>query len=409
MMRAYIISIGDELMNGEIINTCAAYISKELIKRGITTNAILILPDSIDIAVKYIKIMMKDEGIFIFTGGLGATRDDVTRKILSEVLKRKLCIDDEKANFLRQWYKEKGRTFTEADRLQAAFPEGGLLLDNSIGLAPGFYIQNRKQYIFSLPGVPKEMEYMFMNEVIPRLQQHSLIDQRYNHEILLFSNIPEYTLDHRVHDIVTNFEAVRYGTRAMDGIIRVRIESENTDITPCVSACIDSLNDYFISKGEKSIETVIGDLLVQKGLTIAVAESCTAGFFSKRITDVSGSSRYFVGGIVSYSNEIKKNILGVADRTLKKYGAVSKQTAQEMARGVQKRFAAEITISITGIAGPDGGSEEKPVGTVYICLYRPPDKVIIDKNVFPGDREGIRRRSVNKAFFILQKYLKGLN
>ncbi len=442
MMPAFIISIGDELTKGEIVNSNAAYIANEVSKRGINVSSILTLPDTFEIAIQYVNRFLTDEGIFIFTGGLGATQDDITRKIVSRVLKKNLCINRVKTEVLRKWYTTKGRKFTEADMMQASYPEGGRLLENGVGLAYGFYVKYGNQYIFSLPGVPKEMKYMFDNEVIPQLEKQFLNTQHYNHEILFFSDIAEYTLDHRLNEIISKYDGIQYGTRSSYGLIRVRVDSGEKDIEPCVCELIASLGDFFISRGEQNLENIIGDLLIKHNLTLSVAESCTAGLLSKVITDVPGSSRYYVGGIVAYSNDVKKNILKVSDKTLENFGAVSSQTAREMAEGAQKKLQSDITLSVTGIAGPDGGTEKKPVGTVFICLYKngktvkdhlqsrwllpglfealkakPKNTttgkaggfetaVKVERNIFSGDRESVRLRSVNKALFILYKFLR---
>lgn len=405
-MQAYIVSIGDELIKGEINNSNAMYISRELVKRGIYTSSIVTLPDSYEIAFKSIKGILTERGIYIITGGLGATNDDITRKIISGVLGKPLCIDNSKVKLLKQVYEKKKRRFQRSDMMQASYPEGGNLLENDVGLAYGFYLRDDEHYIFSLPGVPKEMKSMFYNQVLPLLKRQGLFHSKYKYEILTFSGIPEYTLDHKLEEIVSKYNNIQYGTRASYGLIKVRIESTKAEIEPCILEIINKLNDYFICRDELKLESVIGNLLLQHGLTLAVAESCTAGFLSKVITDVPGSSRYYLGGVVAYSNAIKKNILNVSVETLDAYGSVSGETALEMARGVKEKLQSDIALSITGIAGPEGGTEEKAVGTVYICFYRNGRSFKVEKNEFSGDREMVRLRSVNKSLFMLYQFLK---
>ncbi|KPJ89635.1 MAG: hypothetical protein AMS17_01240 [Spirochaetes bacterium DG_61] len=409
MMKAYIISIGDELTKGEIVNSNAAYIARELTECGISVAAIFSLPDREKDAALFVNAMLKNSGLFLFTGGLGATRDDLTRRIISAALKKRLVVDGECIRILEKWYAKKGRPFTESDRMQASYPEGGRLLRNPIGLAFGFYVSSDERHIFSLPGVPKEMEYMFSEEVLPKIRKDFADNGHYHTETLLFSDIPEYTLDHRLGEIISHHRGVRYGTRSSDGLIRVRVDSRVGEVEPCIRDCIHSLGDYYICRGGFNLEGVVGELLMQRDLVLSVAESCTAGYLSKIITDVPGSSRYFSGGVVSYSNDVKIGVLGVSQETLRHFGAVSSETAVQMAKGVKERFSSDISLSITGIAGPDGGSKEKPVGTVYICLYRNEHEFEVQKQYFPGDREGIRKRSVNRALFLLFKYLKGLD
>lgn len=408
MINTFIISIGGELTKGEILNSNAVYISRELTKRGMDISSILIVPDNYEKAIRYIKRILNDGGVFIFTGGLGGTRDDNTREIISSVLKKKLSIDKEKEEILREWYAENERSFDESDIMQASYPEGGILLENRFGLAYGFYVKVRDKMIFSLPGVPKEMEFMFDNEVIPLLEKEKLFDHHYKSEIVTFCGIPEYTLDKRVHNIISSYRGIEYGTRAGFGLISLKIESRECDIEPCIAEITQTLDEYFVARGNKRIEQVIGDLLKEKKIKLSVAESCTAGLLSKVITDVPGSSKYFVGGIVAYKNRIKEEMLGVSDETLNKFGAVSSQTAQEMALCALKKLNSDIAISITGIAGPDGGTKEKPVGTVYICIYRKGEKPYIKRSLFVGDREMIRYRSIYEALFMLVTSLRRL-
>ncbi len=406
MINTFIISIGAELTKGEILNSNAVYISRELTKRGMDISSILVVPDNYKKAIRYIKRILNYGGLFIFTGGLGGTSDDNTRKIISSVLGKKLSIDKEKEEILREWYAKNERDFDESDIMQASCPEGGILLENHFGIAYGFYVKVRDKMIFSLPGVPKEMKFMFDNEVIPLLEKEKLFDHHYKSEIVTFCGIPEYTLDKRVKKILSSYRGIEHGTRAGFGLISLKLESWECDIEPCVAEIMETLDEYIVTRGNKRIEQVIGDLLKEKKITLSVAESCTAGLLSKVITDVPGSSKYFVGGIVSYSDRIKEDILGVSDKTLNKFGAVSSQTAQEMALGALKELDSDIAISITGIAGPNGGTKEKAVGTVYICIYRKGEKPYIKRNLFVGDRETIRYRSIYQALFMLVTFLR---
>jgi nicotinamide-nucleotide amidase len=407
MKSVRIISIGQELTQGEILNTNAFYISRELTWRGVEVTSILSVPDDYEQASAGIRKILEESGIYIFTGGLGGTRDDITRSIVSRVLNKKLFIDDEKKGKLAEWYRERGKRFGSADLMQASYPEGGHLLENRHGLAYGFWVKDGKRIVFSLPGVPAEMEWMFDNEVIPILEKESVFDSSYRSEILTFAGIPEYVLDKEVQKIVTCHNGLRYGTRAGYGITRVKVESRGVDIYPCIEEMKKTLKKHFISAGEIRLEEIVGSLMVKSNILLSVAESCTAGYLAKVITDIPGSSRYFMGGVVVYSNEVKKGILEVSEKTLKQYGAVSSPTAIEMARGVQNLFGTDISLSVTGVAGPDGGTDQKPVGTVYICGYAKGEEPCIERYLFSGDREIIRHRSVIQALFLLYTMLKG--
>jgi len=405
-MNAFLINIGDELTKGEICNTNASYIAQKLTNMGIDVKYILTLPDNLNISKLIINSNMHEEGIYIFTGGLGGTNDDITRKIIEESIDIPFVVSKEGEENLEKWYKEKGREFTNADRTQAMYPKGGRILHNNVGLAYGFYIETSGRHIFSLPGVPSEMKDMFINEVIPLIREKNLSDYLYNVEYLKFSDIAEYTLDRIIAKIMKNYPNINYGTRSNNGIIRVRLDSKVESLEECIQEIKEELNDYLVCVGNYSLEEVVGILLKKEKLKLAVSESCTAGYLSKTITNVSGSSEYFVGGIVSYANSVKKAVLGVKESTLEKYGAVSSETAIEMANGVRKKLNADIGISITGIAGPTGGTAEKPVGTVYIgwSLSDVNNNAIV--NHFNGDRETIRIRAVNKAIFSLIKILR---
>ena len=406
-MNAYLINVGDELIKGEICNTNASYIAQELTNIGINVSYILTLPDDLKISKKIIESNINEKGIYIFTGGLGGTRDDLTRKIIEESIGVPFIVSSDKEKILETWYKEKHREFTDADRSQALYPKGGRILNNNLGLAYGFYIENKGRHIFSLPGVPSEMKDMFENEVIPIVKEKRLFDSSYNVEFLKFSDIPEYTLDREISRIMENHPNINYGTRANNGIIRVRLDSKLENLDKCIGEIKDRLSDYLICVGNYSLEEIAGRLLMDKGLKIGFAESCTGGYLSKIITNVSGSSQYFVGGVISYSNSVKMDLLGVRSDTLKKYGAVSKQTAEEMAIGIKDKLDTDIGISTTGIAGPTGGTIDKPVGTVYIGWAIKGGKYGAIENHFKGDRETVRIRTVYKALTYLIKMLRG--
>jgi nicotinamide-nucleotide amidase len=406
MTDARIVNIGGEIVRGEILNSNARYIADRLTSRGLPVSEIVTLPDDHDRAVATIAEVAAKPGIIIITGGLGGTGDDLTRRIVSEVLKRKLIIDERGKKELEKWYRDKKRSFVKADLMQASCPNGAVLLENRNGIAYGFRIEDNGRMIFCLPGVPKEMKWMFDNEVVPFLEKAAVFDPEYVSRTLTFAGIAEYALDRKVAAIVSRHPKVMYGTRAGYGVTKVVIESRSTNIGPCIAEITGSLDSFLVSKDGKMLEEVVGAALLKQGLTISVAESCTAGYLAKHVTDVSGSSRYFIGGVVAYRNSVKQNILGVEERTLKEYGAVSERTAVEMARGAQKMFGSDIAVSITGIAGPDGGSSHKPVGTVYICVLQNNKKPTVDKNLFSGDREIVRHRSVIRAMYMLFTLLR---
>jgi nicotinamide-nucleotide amidase len=405
-LDAHIVCFGDELTKGEILNSNAAYISQELTTRGLLVVSILTLPDKVSLGVQLLQNLMRDEGLYIITGGLGGTHDDLVRKIMGEVLNKRFVIDKTKEMKIREWYQKKKRSYEKADRMQASFPEGGRILDNHVGLAYGFFIEEKGKFIFVLPGVPNEMKTMWSFEAIPVLEQLNFFSKNYTYDFLSFSDISEYTLDRELASIMAKYKGVKYGTRAKMGIIQVRFESRQREIADCIEEIITAFEDYILYRGLRNIEDVVGDMLIERAIKLSVAESCTAGLLSKRITDRHGSSQYFNGGVVAYSNSVKRDVLDVNESTLSGYGAVSGKTALKMAEGVQKRLNSDIAISVTGIAGPEGGSKEKPVGTVYIAICQKDREPAVEKNIFPGDRDTIRKRSANRALCMLLRYLQ---
>lgn len=411
MIRAFIISIGDELVKGEILNTNAQYIASTLVNMGFQIPLIVSLPDDYNELVKNLGRLMDHEGVYIITGGLGGTRDDITRKALGEVLKRPLVVEESANRELENWYKERRREYTKLDIMQASVPRGGILLKNKVGLAYGIYVQVNGSHIFCLPGVPHEMKSMFDSEVLKILREKNLYDNNYNFEILYFGDIPEYVLDKKLHCILEKYRGISYGTRASNGMIRVRLESRKSELKSCIEELKDKLNEYYLYSGFRDISEAVGEILTEKKLTLSTAESCTAGYISKRITDVPGSSNYFVGGIVTYSNRAKEQLLKVRGETLRKYGAVSEKTAKEMAAGALELFGSSLSISVTGIAGPSGGTKEKPVGTVFIGIGKKVngiDDIEVRSFRFNGTRHGIRERTTNVSLVMLLKKLKNM-
>jgi nicotinamide-nucleotide amidase len=407
--EAFIVTIGDELTKGEIPDTNAAFIADRLSERGVPVAAILSLPDDYKGAVRMIERLLRDDGIYVFTGGLGGTRDDITRRIVSRVLGKEFFTDADRERRLESWYGERGRPFLESDRAQAACPEGGVLLDNPVGLAFGFYVRagpGGGRHVFALPGVPREMKAMFDAAVLPVLENEGFRRPK-SVETLLFAGIPEYVLDREIAAIVSRHDGVRWGTRSGYDTVRVVVESDGGGLAPCLDDIEKSLGASFVARGNASLEGALGKLLRERGLTLSAAESCTAGYLSKAVTDIPGSSAYFLGGVVSYSDEAKIRFLGVREETLRAHGAVSGETAEEMCRGSRERFSSDLAVSITGVAGPGGGSREKPVGTVYLCVLGSGFEPAIEKNAFLGDRESVRQRSVNRALFMLIRYVQG--
>lgn len=406
MTQAQIITIGQELLRGDISNSNAEYLARELHKRGMHVQQIVSLPDNVQSAARQLKQCMIAKGVVIITGGLGGTSDDVTRTVVSNMLERDLMVDKKGEADLSKWYGGRGRKFEDADRVQAAYPRGGRLLANSVGLAYGFHVQHGSIHIFSLPGVPAEMKAMFQQGVVSILDEMGLVKSENRHVTLNFTHMSEYTLDRIVHGIVEKYDGITYGTRASDGLIRIYFESLGVPLDECVSEVEREVADNFVYRGDWNLEDAVGTMLRDQSQTLAVAESCTGGLLAKVVTDVPGSSSYFLGGVVAYSNAVKHRLLDVKNETLDRYGAVSEETAVEMAHGVMRRFSSTAALSVTGIAGPEGGTAAKPVGTVYICAVGREGYLSVERGCYMGDRETVRKRSVNKALSMLLHHLR---
>ena len=408
--RASIVNLGSELTKGETVNTNASYIAGQLTRRGIRVAAVVSVPDEYELAREYARLELGRDGICIFTGGLGGTRDDITRRVVGAALDVGLVVDRERAELLRSRYRRKKRDFREEDLMQAAFPEGGRLLDNTVGLAYGFYLKQGDRHIFSIPGVPREMTAMLDGQVLPILEREGLFNPGYRSELLSFSNIPEYTLDRLVAGVVEAYPGIEYGTRAGYGVIKVRVETgagAQDALSDCVRELAENLDEHLIGVGDRPLSQVVGEELGRRGLTLGTAESCTGGWLGKVLTDIPGSSGYYRGGIVAYSNVLKERLLGVSSRTLREHGAVSRSTAAGMASGARRVLETNLALSITGIAGPEGGTEEKPVGTVYVGLCGERGEAMTHHLQYGSDRETIRLFSVNRALFMLLRFLRG--
>jgi nicotinamide-nucleotide amidase len=406
-----IFNLGSELVTGETVNTNAAYIAHQLTRRGLRVRSVVAVPDDRELARRSIEQVLEEEGVFIFTGGLGGTRDDITRNVISSVLGRELAVDQERARLLEGYYRSRGRAFLEADLMQAACPEGGRLLENQAGMAYGFYLRDRSRYIFSIPGVPREMISMLDTQVLPILEMEGLFDPSCRSLSLLFGSVSEYALDREVAAVVENYPGVEYGTRAHYGLIRIRLEKRETDpradsLQTCARELQSALGDYLVCTGERSIAQVVGDELQARGMSLVCAESCTGGWLAKMITDVPGSSGWFQGGAVVYSNELKKRLLGVQAQVLEEHGAVSAPTAAQMAQGAVRALGGDIAVSITGIAGPGGGTEEKPVGTVFMGVCTREGDPETEGFQHGSDRESIRLFSVNRTLIMLLRVLR---
>ena len=374
-----LINIGDELLIGQVINTNAAFIGQQVAAAGFElTDVITIGDDGQNIRETVTSALAKTD-VVIITGGLGPTRDDITKKIISDIFQRELVMDEPTLQHVTEIFASRGMALTETNRQQAMVPQGCTVLSNPLGTAPGLWIEQDGKVLIALPGVPFEMEKLIRDEVMPRLQAHKRDQHAILHRVLQCTNISESGLS----DLLENYEQqlpseLKLAYLPKPGIIRLRLTARG-DNAPALQTMLDEhfstlkrlTAEYAFTDEDIEIEEVVGRLLTKSGKTLATAESCTGGYVAHLITSVPGSSRYFQGSLVSYSNDIKRDLLNVREDNLKRRGAVSEQVVSDMALNAMGLFDVDYTIATSGIAGPDGGTKEKPVGTVWIAVATP--------------------------------------
>lgn len=385
-MKAEIITIGDEILIGQIVNSNAAWIAERLHRAGVDVVRMETVADRRDEIRKSIERAWDESELVITTGGLGPTHDDITREALAEAFDVQLRVRDDARQMVVRWYEERGRgnALPPTVDVLAAVPDGFDLLPNRIGTAPGYVKVEKKdghtRIFAAMPGVPAEMEAMLREELLPLIKQHRDLYQ-VRSRVLLTTGIGETSLQEMIRDIVPDDDNDRLWLAYLPsaGSVRLRLTAAGDDsyqieqgLDFLEASLRERLDDHIYGVGDDLLEAALGRLLNEKGLSIAAAESCTGGTVANRLSDIPGSSSYFFGGIVAYSNAVKQKALGVDAAALEVDGAVSEVVALQMARGVRERLGVDIGVSTTGIAGPTGGTPEKPVGTVWIA-YTGPD------------------------------------
>ncbi len=382
-MTAEIISIGDELLIGQIVDSNAVWIAERLHHAGVDIVAMETVPDNEPIIAEGLRRAIRNVDLVVMTGGLGPTHDDVTRQAVASAMNVGLSINNDAFRQIERRYEERGRDVPNSAEVQATIPDGFEVIINPVGTAPGFWRMwkndGRNKILAVLPGVPAEMQVMMKDEVLPRIHEHRDLFH-VKSRVLLTTGLGESTLQDQIKDIVPRRDSgMRLAYLASPGVVRLRITGSGED-SDQVEADLDGLESRLRERlgrvifgvEEERLEEVVGRLLRERELTISVAESCTGGLVASRISDVSGASNYLMGAVVAYGNAIKMNMLGVSRDVLDADGAVSREVAIQMARGIRERVGSDIGISTTGIAGPTGGTPDKPVGTVWIG-YAGPD------------------------------------
>lgn len=412
-MNASILSIGDELLIGQTINTNASWIGNELNQLGYKIKYQLSISDSLDEIIHSLDYLSKQNDVIIITGGLGPTKDDITKTALCKYFGAELVLDTLAFNNLEKYYSERGRKLTETNISQAYIPNNAVSMQNSVGAAPGTFYDLNGKYYFSLPGVPKEMKAIFTESVlnILKLKIESSGETIYGNKLIYTTGIPESTLSDLLVEFEANNKQIKLAYLPSFKGVKLRIDTEginleeiNIKINKAIVELKLILGDYFIDTENDILATVV-NMLIEKNLKISVAESCTGGMLGQQLTTLPGSSNIFEGGIISYSNKIKKELLNVSEDILLDYGAVSEETAIQMALNCRNKFNTDYAISITGIAGPVGDDSNKPVGTVYIGLASKKE-VKVEKHIFGKEREMNRELSCTYALKMLYNEIK---
>lgn len=375
-MNVHIITIGDELLIGQIIDTNSAKMAQLLLEIGAKVTGRTAVGDDHEAIIRSLRSATKQADIVLVTGGLGPTKDDVTKKAIADFYGVGFVFHQPTLDRLNQILERLNRPMTDAFRSQCLMPQNATVLPNKMGSAPGMWFEENGKALASMPGVPFEMEYLMQQEVLPRLQA------KFNamptaHRTLFTAGEGESTLAEYLKDFEENLPP-QVKLAYLPSIARVRLRLTVSDpdagfVAKTLDEKFREMEDLIPRKviagyGDDSLESVIGDILKEKKLTLSTAESCTGGYLAHLITSVPGSSAYFMGSVVSYANELKMNQLGVREATLREHGAVSEQTVREMVAGAIRLLGTDVAIATSGIAGPDGGTPEKPVGTVWLAV-----------------------------------------
>ena len=411
-MLAEIITIGDEILIGQIVDTNSAWIAQKLNDAGIQVKQISSISDDRGHILEALNLAATRADIIIITGGLGPTKDDITKKTLAEYFNTGLRCDEESLENVKRIFSRYNRPILEVNIRQADVLENCITLQNKNGTAPGMWIEQDDKVYVSLPGVPFEMMYLMEEEVIPKIIASAQLPVIFHHTILT-SGLGESLIADEISDIENALPVhIKLAYLPKLGIVRLRLsgyaedrELLKSEISVISKKIVNRLPEYVIAEVDLSLEKSILDFMADRNLALSVAESCTGGFLSQMITQHPGSSAVFLGGAVTYSNELKQIMLGVSAKTLDQFGAVSEETVIEMAAGAIRNFHSDYSIAITGIAGPDGGTPEKPVGTVWIAVANG-NKAMARKFQFGNRRLQNIERSAISALTMLFKLLK---
>jgi nicotinamide-nucleotide amidase len=415
-MTVELICVGTEILLGNIVNTNAAYLSEKCAALGLSCYYQTVVGDNADRLEDVLKVAVDRSDVVILSGGLGPTEDDLTKETAAKVMGRQLLMHEPSKCALEAFFQKRGLTMTDNNWKQAMIPEGALALDNPNGTAPGVIIESKKEdqtvkAVILLPGPPGELKPMFEKSVVPYLSN-------LNPGVILSKTVKicglgESYVETQILDLIDNQSNPTLATYAKTGEVHIRVTAKADTVKegdallrPMVAKLQERFGTkIFTTEESVTLEMALGELLKKRKMSITCAESCTGGLLMGRLVNASGISQVFKEGFVTYSNKAKRKLLGVKKETLKLYGAVSAQTATQMALGAEKAAGADIAIAITGLAGPDGGTQEKPVGTVFIAVALG-ETVLVKEHHFMGNRSKIRESSVVTALTMAKECLE---
>lgn len=373
-MRVEVISIGDELLIGQTVNTNASWIGEQLSLIGANIIHGSVIRDNKLEIIETLTTALKRVDVVIITGGLGPTQDDITKSTLAEFFKTELILNKDVLKHVKSFFDARGKDMLDVNKLQAHLPESAVVLKNNVGTASGMWFEQDGKVVISLPGVPYEMKHIIKERVLEQLQEQFNSAKTF-HKTIQLQGIGESYVANRIESLedTLSLEGIKLAYLPSTSLLRIRFSCEDTLgnktlISGAVTKIKSEFKNHFVGDDKKSLSEVVGELLIQNNATLSTVESCTGGAISKEIVRVSGSSEYFEGAIVSYSNSSKNELVGVSLKSLEKFGAVSKEVVEEMATFGRLKMKSDYCISVSGIAGPNGGSEVKKVGLVWIAI-----------------------------------------
>ncbi|MEO9170177.1 MAG: competence/damage-inducible protein A [Candidatus Baltobacteraceae bacterium] len=412
MHSVELIAVGTELLLGQLVDTNTAYVAAQFAENGIDVYATHGIGDNRTRIASAIGAALERADGVVTTGGLGPTVDDVTKEAVCDLFGVDTELHQPSYDAMAAFFASIGRTMRENNRKQAEVPRGSVVLPNRTGTAAGFVaFRSDGKFVACMPGVPAEMRPMLAEELIPFLRERLRLEGTIVTLVMHTIDLAESEIDYRIDDLFRRSENPKIAVLAHEGLCDVKVmakantvEECNALIAPLAEQIRERLSGHIFGEGSDRIEGAIHRLLQRRGATISVAESCTGGRVAAALTGIAGASKSFAGAIVAYDNAVKVKELGVSEATLRQFGAVSEETAREMAGGVRRRLGTDYAVATTGIAGPGGGSEDKPVGLVWLTIEGR-GETVAHKAVYPGNRETVQRRATMTALGLLWRFL----